>query len=120
MEPDDIDRRKHPRYSVERAIYIEVVGRGVRSEAHNTIIRCETLDVSAGGLRIAVPQPIAQGSTLNIAVPSDDWDESLELVGEAMWIKEADDNKGFWLGLALKDSSREDMKKWFKVVQEFK
>jgi hypothetical protein len=110
------DRRKHPRVHVEKAIYIEVVGRGSRSEAHNTIIRCETLDVSAGGLKIAVPVAIAQGSMLNIAVPMDDWDESLELVGEAMWVKAAEGREGYWVGLALKDSSRQDMEKWFKVV----
>ena len=46
----------------------------------------------------------------------EDWTESLELVGEAMWVKEADDREGYWVGLALKDSSREDMENWLKVV----
>ena len=110
------DRREHQRVDVEKAIYIEVVGRGVQSESHSNVIRCETLDVSVGGLRIWVPKPIKQGSTLNIAAPMEDWTESLELVGEAMWVKEAGDREGYWVGLALKDSSREDMEKWLKVV----
>ena len=120
MSNNNIDRREHPRFSVGKAIYIEVVKRGNRSEANSNIVRCETLDVSAGGLRVAVPIPIAQGSVLNIAVPMDDWKENLELVGEAMWVKQADDKKCYWVGLALKDSSREDMERWCRVVHELR
>lgn len=116
MENEYAERRAHERVSVAKAIYVEVVTRHKRSEAHNRIIRCETLDISVGGLRIWVPEAIAQGSTLNIAAPLDDWTESLELVGEAMWVKAAENRTGFWVGLALKDSSREDMERWFKVV----
>lgn len=70
-----------------------------------------------GGLRIAVPTAIAQGSILNIAVPLEDWKENLELVGEAKWVREAGDRAGYWVGLELQDSSREDMEKWFRVVK---
>ena len=116
QEQDQIERRKHPRISIERAIYVEVVSRGSRTEADNKILKCETLDVSVGGLRIWVPEPIARGSTLNIAAPMEDWKENLELVGQAMWSREAEDSDGYWVGLELRDSSREDMEKWFKVV----
>ncbi|MFK8050734.1 MAG: PilZ domain-containing protein [Halioglobus sp.] len=116
MRSDYADRRAHDRVNIEKAIYVEVVSRRSRSEAHNKIIRCETLDISVGGLRIWVPEAIAAGSVLNIAAPLDDWTESLELVGEAMWVKAATNRHGFWVGLALKDSSHEDMEKWFKVV----
>ena len=117
MTGNSMNRRQHERFTFEQAIYVEVVARGSRSEADNTIIRCETLDVSVGGLRIAVPVAIAQGSILNIAVPLDDWKENLELVGEAKWVREAGDRAGYWVGLELQDSSREDMEKWFRVVQ---
>jgi len=113
---DNSERRRHPRVTIERAIYVEVVSRGSRSEADNRILRCETLDVSMGGLRIGVPELIPQGCTLNIAAPMEDWKESLELVGQAMWVREAEEGEGYWVGLELKDSSREDMEKWFKVV----
>jgi len=120
VSDDYIDRRKHERIEVETAIYIEVVGRGNRSEADNTIIRCETVDISVGGLRIWVPEAIAEGSTLNIAVPMDDWIENLELVGKAVWIKEADNRAGYWVGLELEDASHDDMEKWCKVVYTLK
>ena len=89
-----------------------------RSEADNQILRCETLDVSVSGLRIWIPEPISEGSTLNIAAPMEDWKENLELVGKAKWVKKADkaDKPGFWVGLELMDSSRENMEKWLKVV----
>jgi hypothetical protein len=113
---DYADRRKHQRIEVVKAIFIEVVSRKSRSESNNTIIRCETVDVSVGGLRIYVTQLIAQGSLLNIAVPMDGWKENLELVGEAAWVRPVETGEGFWVGLELRDSNREKMEKWFKVV----
>ena len=44
-------------------------------------------------------------------------EENLELVGEAKWVREAGDRAGYWVGLELQDSSREDMEKWFRVVK---
>lgn len=117
MTQDYTDRRRHERIDVVRAIFIEVAQRGVRSEAHNTIIRCETVDISVSGLRVHVSEAIAPGSHLNIAVPMEDWTDNLELVGEAMWAKPAENEEGFWVGLELRDSNPEDMKKWFEVVQ---
>ena len=79
-------------------------------------MKCETVDISVGGLRVRVPETMPQGSRLNIAVPLDDWKENLELEGEAMWVKPVEEGEGYWVGLRLGDSSYEDMKKWFKVV----
>lgn len=116
MSQDYTDRRRHTRIEVVKAIFIEVVNRKSRRESDNTIIRCETIDVSLSGLRIYVTQLIAQGSKLNIAVPMEGWKENLELVGEAVWVKPVEKGVGFWVGLELHDSNRENMAKWFKVV----
>lgn len=120
VEQDYIERREYPRIAVERAIYIEVASRASRSEADSTIFRCETVDISVGGLRIRVPEPIVQGSKLNIGVPMDEWKENLELAGEVMWVGRADDDNGYWVGLQLEDTSREDMEKWYRAVQFLK
>jgi len=113
---DYLDRRKHQRIEVVKAIFIEVVRRGSRRETDNAIIRCETVDISVSGLRIYVTQLIPQGSQLNIAVPQDDWKDNLELIGEAVWVKPVGDGKGYWVGLELRDSNRDTMQRWFKVV----
>jgi len=117
MAYDNNDRRRHPRFNVRKVIYIEVVDRHSRSEADSTIVRCNTVDISLGGLRIWVQEPLPDGCQVNIAVPADEWKENLELVGKVMWVREADDNAGFWVGLELEDTSRENMEAWFKVVQ---
>jgi len=117
MSGDYSDRRRHPRVNYERAIYAEVVPPGSRSEAENTIIRCETVDISVAGLRIWVEDIVPQGSKLNIAVPMEEFTDNLELVGNVMWAREAEDKQGFWVGVELEDSKREDMEKWFKAVQ---
>ncbi len=113
---DYTDRRRHQRIEVVKAIFIEIVNRRSRRESENAVIRCETIDVSLSGLKIYVTQLIAQGSQLNIAVPMEDWKENLELVGEAVWVKPVERGEGYWVGLELRDSNRENMAKWFKVV----
>jgi len=120
MNHDQNDRRRHPRFEVEKSIYLEVVGRNSRSEADNKIFLCNTLDISVGGLRISLQEPVAEGSTVNIAVPENEWKENLELVGKVMWSKVADGKPGYWLGLELEDTSRENMERWFKVVHFLK
>jgi len=108
------ERREHQRFEAVKAIYLEIVGRGRRRESQNTIIRCETVDVSVGGLKILVPQPISAGSRLNIGVPLGK--SNLELSGKAVWMKPVDDDSGFWVGLQLDDTDRDTMEQWFRVV----
>ena len=120
MAYEQNNRRQYPRFSVEKAIYLEVVGRESRSEADNTIFRCNTLDISVAGLRVWVQEPVAEGSKVNIAVPEKEWKENLELAGKVMWSREAGDKPGFWLGLELDDTTHENMERWFKVVQRLK
>lgn len=112
-----IERRKHARVSVERAIYIELVRPGFRRESENPILRCETVDVSVGGLLLRVPQPIPDGCMLNIAAPLGDWTEELHLSGQAKWSRPVEDGDDYWVGLELKDTTREDMLKWHSVIQ---
>jgi hypothetical protein len=116
MAEDYAERRKHERIDFVQAIFIEVVARGSRHESENTIMKCETVDISVAGLKVRLPEAIPQGSRLNIAVPLDDWKENLELEGEAMWVKPVEEGEGCWVGLRLGDSSYEDMEKWFRVV----
>lgn len=113
----DIERRKHARIGVERAIYIELVRPGFRPESENPILRCETVDVSVGGLLLRVPQAIPNGCTLNIAAPLGDWTEELHLAGQAKWSKPVQGSGDYWVGLELHDTTREDMVKWHEVVQ---
>lgn len=110
------ERRRHTRIEVVKAIFVQVIPRGVLDSTDSPVLRCETVDVSVQGLRILVPEPIEPGSRLDIAVPEEDWIGNLELVGIARWLQEADNGRGYWLGLELQDTDRENMEKWFKIV----
>lgn len=110
------ERRQHERVEFAQPIYIEIASSRRRSESSNTIIRCETVDVSVGGLKLFVPETIPAGSRLNLAVPLSSGKDNLELTGEAVWTKKADNGGGCWVGLQLDDSDRASMEKWFRVV----
>lgn len=116
MSTTATERRKHERIGITQPIYIEILERGRRRSTSTEVIRCETVDISVQGLCIYVPMEIKQGTRLNIAVPEANWIENLELSAQARWIRKAQDGKGFWLGLELQDTSRENMEKWFKTV----
>lgn len=119
MTENYTDRRKFDRVDTVQPIFIEEIKPGGRSNADKDILRCETVDVSIKGLRIYVPQEIKKGSKLNIAVPDKDFIENLELVGVARWVTKAENKEGYWVGLELQDTSRENMEKWFKTVSMF-
>lgn len=110
------ERRQHERIEFVQAIYIEITGRKHRSESSNTILRCETVNVSISGLKLHVPEIIPAGSRLNLAVPLENGRDNLELTGEAVWAEPDQENTGCWVGLQLDDSDRESMEKWFRVV----
>lgn len=116
MTSDISNRRRHERVEVAQAIFIEEIKKGPGKKTSGEVIRCETVDVSVQGLKIHVPTELKAGSKLNIAVPQDGWVENLELQGEARWVRPATDGNGFWVGLELQDTSRENMEKWFKTV----
>ncbi|MFK7976604.1 MAG: PilZ domain-containing protein [Halioglobus sp.] len=110
------ERRKHERIGIIQPIYLEILQSGNRRSTSIDVIKCETVDVSIEGLCIYVPMEIEPGTRLNIAVPEANWIENLELSAQARWIRKAKDGQGFWLGLELQDTSRENMEKWFKTV----
>lgn len=110
------ERRKHERIGIIQPIYLEILQPGSRRTTSIDVIKCETVDVSVEGLCIYVPMEIKPGTRLNIAVPEANWIENLELSALARWIRKAKDGRGYWLGLELQDTSRENMEKWFKTV----
>lgn len=113
-----IERRQHARVEVVKAIFVEILPKGIGQRGQNPVIKCETVDVSIKGLRILIPEAIPTGSRLLLAVPDEGWVENLELSGEARWLQEADNDQGYWLGLELQDTNRENMEKWYKIVQQ--
>ncbi|NQX88236.1 MAG: PilZ domain-containing protein [Halioglobus sp.] len=116
MSAANQERRQHERIEFAQAIYIEIVSRRRRPESNNRILRCETVNVSVGGLQLFVPEPVPAGSKLHLAVPLQNGRNNLELTGLAVWVTPAKDNAGCWLGLQLDDSDKESMEKWFRVV----
>ena len=42
----------------------------------------------------------------------------LELVGEAKWCRPTDTDDAYWVGLELKDTTRDNMERWCKVVHQ--
>ncbi|MEH6589613.1 MAG: PilZ domain-containing protein [Halioglobus sp.] len=117
-EQDSSDRRRHERKNVVHDIYVEVAKRGVRSEAHTTIFKCETVDVSSSGLKLISPQDIAIGATLNVAVPMQNWQDSLEFIALVKWSQELEEKDGFWIGLELQQESEEKTVNWLNVVKQ--
>jgi len=120
LATNSTERRKHKRVEIEHAIFVEVVSGRRSSEGSNDLIKCKTVDISVEGLCIFVPIKIAVGSHLNIAVPAEGWIDNLELEGVARWIRDAKTGSGYWVGMELRDTSRENMAEWFKIVSRMR
>jgi hypothetical protein len=112
------DRRRYARIGVVKAIFIEIMPPKNQRHAPSTIVRCETVDVSVKGLCVLVSEPVEPGRELHIAVPEEGWVENLELTGVSRWLRDAEDSEGYWLGLELHDTDKDNMEKWFQIVND--
>ena len=104
------DKRNNDRIHMTGAIFIEVTA----SEGHaqNRILICRSFDISPGGLRVGLDEPIEIGSILQLGADLVPGRDPLYLVGEVRWTEPRDPGPGYWVGFELLDSADTDIAAW--------
>jgi Tfp pilus assembly protein PilZ len=86
------ERRVHPRLAVEIPIIFRVLDDQEEinntMEWHNYIKHRHTMDVSLGGMFIAVDQPLREGNILNLEISIPDTPDKLKAMAEVVWSSE--------------------------------
>jgi hypothetical protein len=110
--------RQFLRLPMETRVFIELESPPPGSTGPGKIARCETLEVSRGGLRVRLGESLTVGAILQIGIELPGKDEPFYLVGQARWRKQDDENPGFWLaGFEILNAAGSDIEHWHSALQ---
>ena len=115
---DELER-EHNRLPLESRVYIELEAPAAGSGRDSTIVVCQTLDVSARGLQLALAEELTEGAFLQIGVDvARDSDEAtLYLVGQVCWCRPSESGDMPWLaGFALLPAGESDLEQWEALI----
>ena len=114
FEERRIFRRKQQSYAVQ----LKIVFSSDNPRALGQVLDGSTVDVSASGLRLAMPQPLSVGSTIDIKVTLDRDFREYYLSAVVRWCKEMDDGS-YQAGAELQDVSDmpTDYRAWKKMFK---
>lgn len=106
------DRRSHWRAQRTETLFMQLRVRVPGGEERRTL-RCESADLSRGGLRIAVATAVPVGSLIEAWIKVQGEPRNFYLVGQVRWCTAQDE--GVEIGVALKDAPGTDYKGWRRV-----
>lgn len=110
------ERRSELRIDEQATIFLEVMSVSEDGEPPAVVI-CNSLDLSANGIQIAMDEEIAVGSILRLGVELGSACDALYLVGEAKWVRR--DNDQFLIGFELYEAENTDIAHWKEAVASF-
>lgn len=107
------EHRRFYRLPVETRVFIEIESPAPGSLGPGRVARCETLEVSRGGLRVRLEEAISVGAILQIGVELPGKDEPFYLVGQARWRMQDPEIQGAWLaGFEVLNAHGSDIGQW--------
>ena len=100
-------------------IFIELVSPDHDDPNSGEIASCQTLDVSRGGLQVALERELTVGAILQIGVDLPDRKETLYLAGEVRWCRPVPRKQGQWsAGFQLLNTGTPDFMSWIGLMRE--
>lgn len=114
--------RKHNRLPILSVTFIELESPRMGETDSGTVVRCKSLNVSRGGLKVELEEEITVGALLQLGVELPNSEEPLYLVGEVRWCRPdegAEDAEGAWVaGFQLMNAINSDIKHWEELVEQ--
>ncbi len=111
------DNRKRVRLPVECRVFIEVMSAQAGSDGEAEIAVCQTLDVSASGLKVAVDRELTENAILQIGVEPPDAAGTFYLTGEVRWCRHTGSDDVHWYaGFQLLNAHGSDIERWKALI----
>lgn len=112
------DRRKHPRWQVERSLRIRIL-RAARADAlAGQVFWCTSRDISLEGIRLCCEKPIPVGTLLELSIIVDDLPSEFLQEGRVQWSRRVDREPGYEFGVAFSARSAHTPKAWRIYVEK--
>ncbi len=109
---DREQRKEYRRVSSER-VFIQIVECSDQDMV-GTTVSCETLDISAGGLRVTTERFVPVGCKLDLWVDNIARPGKFFLTSDVRWIRQVADK--YELGVELHEGSATDIDAWRKLL----
>lgn len=112
------EKRNFFRLPIESRVFIELESPPPGSLGPGKVARCETLEVSQGGLRLRIGETVTVGAILQIGVELPGKEEPFYLVGQVRWRMQDKLEKGHWLaGFEILNAQGSDVDQWNAALQ---
>ena len=112
------NQRRYLRLPIETRVFVELESPAPGSLGPGNIARCETLEVSEGGLRVRLSESVSVGAILQVGVELPGKDEPFYLVAQVRWRRKDDDHDGCWLaGFEILNAHGSDIAQWSAALQ---
>lgn len=111
------ERRSELRIDEQATIFLEIMSASHDNSSAPNVVICNSLDLSANGIQVAMDDEIAVGSILRLGVDLPDGKDALYLVGEAKWVRR--DGDQYLIGFELYDAENTDIAGWKEAIAHF-
>ena len=114
MTSQAVNRRTEERFEAEETILIEALAS--MDHSHDTVLMCNSINISNSGLQVLTDEEIAAGSILRLCVDLKD-DQPIFLVAEARWHRPDKATGGYRMGFRLFASDDTDTRRWQQYIE---
>ena len=113
------DKRAQPRLDEHSTIFIETISASDTHSQQEAIVICNSLEISASGVRVWVDNELESGSILQLGIELPELEQPLYVVGEVRWCSPAPEPKnGYYAGFKLLESDGTDYEIWNQLIAE--
>lgn len=111
-----ISNRQEMRLNQRETIFIEVHTSYPSSPANTKLLICNSLDLSANGIRAQIDEAVPINAIYQLCVEIHSSGEKLYLAAQVKWVRPAEDGQGFEVGLAIFESDDTDIEAWKRHI----
>lgn len=111
------DQRGHQRHTRKEDAYLELTLDGSQGDYIQKVIACETVDLSAQGLKIYMSEPVDQGLITDVLVEISGEEGRFFLTAEVKWITPSGDDGWYFAGFQIFEAENTDYESWAKMIE---
>ena len=111
------DQRNHKRQTRKEDAYLELTLDGEQGYIQK-VIACETVDLSAKGLKIYMSEAVEKGLITDVLVEISGEAGRFFLTAEVKWIAPCGDDGWYFAGFEIFEADNTDFENWAKMVEQ--
>jgi len=115
MGEEDWDRREVQRLTRRDLLSVELRPSGANASAPVVVVSTETIDVSANGLRMLLPAPVAPDCLFDFCIEVKGHPQRFLLTGEARWCRRLPGQEKYEAGVLIHDGQGTDYPQWAEL-----